>query len=123
MVTAEGACDIRDDLFQACVAADLHVLEMSTKHASLEDVFIELTEHDVEFEEDIAREASGEANASTDIGAPAGAPAPGAPAKATSGAAAAAPSAPGTAAVAPAPSPPAAGSASAETVSDPRKEG
>lgn len=123
VVTAEGTCDLRDDLFQACVAADLHVLEMSTKHASLEDVFIELTEHDVEFEEDIAREASGETNASTDIGEPAGAPAPGAPAKAASGAAAAAPSASGTAATAPAPSPPAAGSASAETVSDPRKEG
>ena len=134
VVTAEGACDIRDDLFRACVAADLHVLEMSTKHASLEDVFIELTEHDAEFEEDIAREASEENDASSDIGAPVGAPAPGAPAKTAPRAAAAAPgsldtadaapSAPGAASAEPAPSTPtAAGSASAEAASDPRKEG
>lgn len=44
VVTAEGSHDIRDDLFQTCVAENIHVLEMSTKHASLEDVFIELTE-------------------------------------------------------------------------------
>ena len=44
VVTAKGSHDIRDDLFQTCVAENIHVLEMSTKHASLEDVFIELTE-------------------------------------------------------------------------------
>lgn len=44
VVTAKGSHDIRDDLFQTCVAENIHVLEMSTKHASLEDAFIELTE-------------------------------------------------------------------------------
>lgn len=44
VVTAKGSHDIRDDLFQTCAAENIHVLEMSTKHASLEDVFIELTE-------------------------------------------------------------------------------
>lgn len=44
VVTAKNSHDIREGLFHAFSNAGIPVLEMSTKHASLEDVFIELTE-------------------------------------------------------------------------------
>ncbi len=43
-VTAQGNADIREDLFKAFASANISILEMSTKQASLEDIFVELTE-------------------------------------------------------------------------------
>lgn len=44
LVTAKKDCDIREELFSACVKADLPILEMKSVEKSLEDVFLELTE-------------------------------------------------------------------------------
>ena len=41
-VTARGTADIREALFRACCEEDLPLLEMATKRATLEDVFVEL---------------------------------------------------------------------------------
>ena len=43
VVTAKGDKDIRESLYRACCRADIALLEMATKRASLEDVFVELT--------------------------------------------------------------------------------
>ena len=43
LVSAKKDCDIREDIFHACAAAQLPILEMKTAEKSLEDVFLELT--------------------------------------------------------------------------------
>ena len=45
-VTAKGAADVREALFCACCQHDLPLLEMATKRATLEDVFVELAGDD-----------------------------------------------------------------------------
>lgn len=47
-VVAEGETDIRESLFRVLAANSIPVLEMATTHATLEDVFIELTENDTQ---------------------------------------------------------------------------
>ena len=47
-VVAEAATDIRESLFRMLAANSIPVLEMFTTHATLEDVFIELTENDAQ---------------------------------------------------------------------------
>ena len=42
-ITPESGADVRKEVFKAFAAADAALLEMHTEHASLEDVFIELT--------------------------------------------------------------------------------
>ena len=55
--------DIREELFYALAAKKMPILEMSMRHASLEDVFLELVEKEPE-----AHDASGESGASEESG-------------------------------------------------------
>lgn len=43
LISAKKDCDIREDIFHACAAAQMPILEMKTAEKSLEDVFLELT--------------------------------------------------------------------------------
>ena len=45
-VTFEHTEDVREDIFYSMVQADCPILEMNSKKASLEDVFLELTENE-----------------------------------------------------------------------------
>ena len=42
----EGQEDIRKDLFKACVAHDITIIEMKKKEVSLEDAFLKITEEE-----------------------------------------------------------------------------
>ena len=41
-----NGADIREAVFRACAKADLPILEMHTEQASLEEIFLELTQGD-----------------------------------------------------------------------------
>ena len=43
LLFAKKDCDIREEIFHTCVAAQMPILEMKTAEKSLEDVFLELT--------------------------------------------------------------------------------
>lgn len=44
MVTGEGECDIRREIFYACAGADMPIMSMNCESGSLEEIFLELTE-------------------------------------------------------------------------------
>ncbi len=42
-VTPDEGCDVREGLFRACAAADMPILEMASRHVSLEEAFLSIT--------------------------------------------------------------------------------